>query len=131
MSEIFDLSCELDQQKRSPERIQLLTPEDGLTREQKNHIEKHYDDIGVKFSFRHQLDVIKVYDRGYIFPYQCTVNGKQSAVMFASVYKNGDLRIEEKTVFSETWYNDLMKKDTYTIQRTAIKLFPNLYCGVR
>ena len=115
-------------------RIQLLIPEAGLTEEQKNQLKKHYDDIlGVRFSLGGLLEVIKVYDRGYVFLYRCAINGKQDIIAFASVCKNGGLMIEEKTAFSEKWFNDLMKKDQEkeTIERTAIKLFPNLYCGVR
>jgi len=128
MSEIFDLSSELDKHKRSTERVQLLTPEDGLTGNEKNRIEKYFANKGVRVSFGHQLKVIRVYDQGYIFAYECTVNGKDKVVvLFASVYKNGDLRVKQSAACSQTTFFELMEEDTDAIQNTAVKVFPALY----
>ena len=128
MSEIFDLTSEIEKQKGGPEKIQILTPEDGLTRNEKNRIEKYFADKGVRVSFGHQLKAIRVYDQGYIFAYECTVNGKDKAVvLFASVYKNGDLKVKQSAACSQTTFFELMEEDTDAILNTAVRAFPTLY----
>ena len=118
---------DIEKSERGTERIQIFTPEDGLTREQKNRLEKYYNDKGVMVSLGQQLKVIRVYDQGYILPYECTVNDENAVIFFASVYINGDLRIKQSAGCSETKFNELMEKDTDTTQNTAVKVFPTLY----
>ena len=128
MSEMFELASAIEKLKRGTDIIQLLTPEDGLTRYEKTRLEKYFGDKGVRVSFGLQLKVIRVYDQGYIFPYECIVNDIDKVViMFASVYKNGSLRVKQSAACSETTFNELMEKDADTIQNTAVKVFPALY----
>ena len=127
MSIMLNLISRLEQQTRTISRIQLLRPEVGLTEEQIARIEKYYRLNGVKLSIGCQLEVIRIYDQGCIFPYECTINNKNLVVMFASVYEYGEFRIKQDAVCSETWFNKLMERDTVTIQNIAVSLFPTLY----
>jgi len=119
---------DIEKSERGTERIQILILEDGLTREQKNRLQEYYKNKGVKLSIGKQLKVIRVYDQGYILPYECRVNDEEKAViLFASVYNNGHFKIKQSAACSETRFNELMEKDTDAIQNTAVKAFPTLY----
>jgi len=132
MSKMFDLIMKAEKQKRSTKRstanVQLFTAEyDGLTREEKKRLEKYYNEKGIMVSLGQQLKVIKVYDQGYILPYECTVNAEKAVILFASVYIFGNLYVKQSAGCSETWFNELMEKDTDTIQNAAVRVFPALY----
>lgn len=122
---------ELEKQKRSEtetgEGAQTLTFEGGLTGLQKEQLIKYYGDKGVKISFGHQLKVIKVYDQGYIFPYEGTVNDKKAVLAFASIYENGNLKFARVRATTPEKFQEIMEKDLDTIQREAVAAFPMLY----
>jgi len=118
---------DIESAERCEGRILLHTPESSLTREEKKRLEKYYNEKGIMVSLGQQLKVIKVYDQGYILPYECTVNAEKAVILFASVYIFGNLYVKQSAGCSETWFNELMEKDTDTIQNAAVRVFPALY----
>jgi hypothetical protein len=122
--ELENRKLELELQKSRGEASQMSSRD--LTDDEKKYLVNHYREKGKKLKIGNKLEAIKVYDQGFVLPYECVVDGKENTIVVIAFEKRKPSP-SQFVMISRDNFITIMKKDGESIQREAVAAFPKLY----
>jgi len=122
--ELENKKLELELQKSRAETAEMALRE--LTDDEKKYLVDRYKEKGKKLKIGKKLETIKVYDQGFVLPYECVVDGKEKTVVYVA-FERGKAGPSQFAMSTRDKYLTLMKQDNEFIQKEAVGAFSKIY----